>query len=61
MFTGVALAFVFLGNSEQENQGEAKHEASTKNGQSFLLTSEELALSPNQGEKKIVLMDLGMF
>jgi hypothetical protein len=61
MFVGLGLAFVFLGDSEQKNQDEVAHKVSTKNGETLFLTSEELALSRNQGEKKIVLTDLGMF
>jgi hypothetical protein len=61
VFVSLAVAFIYLGDSGPKNQGEASHEVSTKNGETLFLTSKEKALSPNQGEKKIVLTDLGMF
>jgi hypothetical protein len=44
------------GNSEQANQ-----QTSLKSGGSIQLTEKEAALTPSNGEKKVVLMNLGMY
>jgi ferric-dicitrate binding protein FerR (iron transport regulator) len=66
-FLAVVIVVIAVGytsinwNSDTQSSTQANQDVSLRDGETIKLTAEEAALTAGQGEKKVILTDLGMF